>query len=34
MSPSQEEEGAADTKSDELTTTPVPHPPALPGRRR
>jgi len=24
-----EEEGAAETKCDELTTTPIPHPPAL-----
>jgi len=29
-----EEEGAAETMSDELTTTPIPHPPAPLGGRR
>jgi len=31
-SPPHEEEGAAETKCDELTTTPIPRPPALLGR--
>jgi len=33
-SPPPEEEGAAETTCDELTATPIPHPPAPYGRRR
>jgi len=33
-SPPPEEEGAAETKCDELTITPIPRPPALLGGRR
>ena len=33
-SPPPEEEGAAETTCDELTTAPIPHPPALLGGRR
>ena len=33
-SPPPEEEGAAETMCDELTITPIPHPPALLGGRR
>ena len=33
-SPSAEEEGAAETTCDELTPTPIPHPPALLAGRR
>jgi len=33
-SPPPEEEGAAETTCDELTVTPIPHPPALLGGRR
>jgi len=33
-SPPPEEEGVAETTCDELTTTPIPHPPALLGGRR
>jgi len=33
-SPSAEEEGAAETTCDELTVTPIPHPPVLLGGRR
>jgi len=32
--PSPEEEGAAETIGDELTVTPIPHPPALLGGRK
>jgi len=33
-SPSPEEEGTAETTCDELTVTPIPHPPAPLGGRR
>jgi len=34
VSPHPEEEGAAETTCDELTTTPIPRPPALLRRTR